>query len=208
MLRPVITYYSERALDEDPQAVRDERGRLRVSDDEGRYGWAEIASVVWDDEKTVPGAARQLIDLDYWCFREKATDEDDEDRLRIPHSDRSRYENPVDLMFVSREAAVRWRDESVEEEQTCILTDANMATEDDCTTHAHEPLEASGWVLVHYVGTAEYPPSCDVVEGCPNPSVDCIGGEMIWYCSVHAVGAPDVYGAWQCDPERAARAAQ
>ena len=25
------------------------------------------------------------------------------------------------------------------EPRTCVLTDANMATEDDCTTHDHEP---------------------------------------------------------------------
>lgn len=134
-----------------------------------------------------------MIDLDFWCFREKTIDDEDgRDRLLIPHSDRSRYANPVDLMFASKEEAVRWLEEGVAEEQTCILTAENMATEDDCTAHAHEPLEASSWVLVHYHGTAEYPHSCDVVEGCTNPAPICIAG-MVYSCSVHVLDAPTVF---------------
>ena len=51
---------------------------------------------------------------------------------------------------------------------------------------------------------AEYAPPCDVVEGCPNPSVDCVGGE-VWYCADHEDGAYDAYVEWQKSPERAAR---
>lgn len=59
MLHPVITY-SETDPDPDPNAVRDERGRVRVWDDgDGRYGWAEFAAVVWDgavvpDRRLIP----------------------------------------------------------------------------------------------------------------------------------------------------------
>lgn len=49
-------------------------------------------------------------------------------------------------------------------------------------------------------------PPCDVVEGCPNPSVDCIGGE-VYYCAEHADQASDAYWAWQASPGRAARKA-
>lgn len=148
---------------------------------------------------------RPIIDLDYWCFREKTTDEDGRERLLIPHSDPALYENPVDLMFSSREAAADWRGRLLED-AVCILTAENMDTEDDCEAHAHEPVEVGGWVLVHYHGTPEYPASCDVVEDCTNPAVDCIGGE-VFYCSVHALDAPAAYEAWQRDPERARRVA-
>jgi hypothetical protein len=37
---------------------------------------------------------------------------------------------------------------------------------------------------------------CDVVEGCPNPVVDCIGGE-VWYCSDHETASADVFWEWQ-----------
>ena len=47
---------------------------------------------------------------------------------------------------------------------------------------------------------------CDVVDGCPNPSIDCIGGE-VWYCVQHQDEAYDAWQAWRASPERRMRKA-
>lgn len=47
-------------------------------------------------------------------------------------------------------------------------------------------------------------PPCDVVEGCPNPSVDCIGGE-VYYCADHEALSGESYWEWRRSPERARR---
>lgn len=49
-------------------------------------------------------------------------------------------------------------------------------------------------------------PACDVVDGCPNPSIDVVGGE-VWYCAEHEEGAYEAYIAWRNSPQRAARVA-
>ena len=51
------------------------------------------------------------IDLDFYCFRERATELDGE-RLLVPHDDGMRYEYPVDLIFESALQAEDWKEEN------------------------------------------------------------------------------------------------
>lgn len=74
-----------------------------------------------------------MIDLDYYCFRERTQDENGE-RLLIPRSNPGLYEEPIDYVFPSSVEAVAWLSEALDEE---------WVDED----------EVADWVLVHYTGT-------------------------------------------------------
>lgn len=93
-----------------------------------------------------------MIDLDHWTWREQV-DTDDGVRYFIIHWDPMVYEYPLDFIFPTMKEAMEWREEWISENQTCILTAENMATEDDCTMHGHEPTEAEDWVLMYVKAT-------------------------------------------------------
>lgn len=99
-----------------------------------------------------------MIDLEYFCWRELASDSAGNERLLIPHADPHLYEDPVDLIWPSASKAVEWLDEYIAEntgppEAACILTGEDGENPDDCDTHDHEPVDAQSWVLVRYTGT-------------------------------------------------------
>ena len=48
---------------------------------------------------------------------------------------------------------------------------------------------------------------CDVVESCPNPAIDCIGGE-VYYCAEHEAQSYYSFIEWQQSSERAQRMTQ
>lgn len=70
--------------------------------------------------------------LDFYGWRQRCKDEDDStERLIIPHSNPQEYEDPLDAMFPTPEAA-----------QECLV-DLELADE----------AAAEGWVLVHFLAT-------------------------------------------------------
>lgn len=93
-----------------------------------------------------------MIDLDFYCWREATKDADGDDRLLVPWSDPNKYEHPFNMIFASEQEAIDYKLEAIER-GPCILPPEAMATEDDCSTHEHEPAEGDDWVLVHYRGT-------------------------------------------------------
>lgn len=75
-----------------------------------------------------------ILDLDHYCWRERAFDEDGDERLLVPHSDPDLYEFPIDFIFPTVDAALAWKAEAIDEEWV-------------------DHLEANAWVLVHMMGT-------------------------------------------------------
>lgn len=75
-----------------------------------------------------------IIDLDHYCWRERAYDDEGDERLLVPHGDPDLYEFPIDFVFATSGDALVWLAEAIEEEWV-------------------EPLEANSWVLVHFTGT-------------------------------------------------------
>lgn len=71
--------------------------------------------------------SRPVIDLDYYAWRESATDESGEERLLTPWGDPMKHENDFGFVFASAQEAIDFK-----------MDDEEARNED--------------WVLVHYRG--------------------------------------------------------